>query len=157
MHPDGMNPGFFQSYWDIVGEDVTTACLNYLNNRSLPEELNTTSIVLIPKKANPKKISDLRPIALCNVLNKIVSKAITNCLKAILPLAVSEYQSAFIPGRLITDNIMIAFVVCHHLKRKWQGKVGMSALKIDMSKACDRVEWTVLQNMMLNLDSMHVG
>ena len=113
---DGMNPGFSQSYWDIVGGDVTTVCLTYLNNRSLIEELNTTSIVLISKKGNPEKISDLRPIALRNVLYKIVSKAIANRLKAILPSVVSEFQSAFILGRLITDNIMIAFEVCHHLK-----------------------------------------
>ena len=107
--PDGMNPGFYQSYWDVVGGDITTACLSYLNKNLLPDDLNTTTIVLIPKKGSPKKISDLRSIALCKALYKIVSKAIANQLKVILPSVTSKYQSAFILGRLITDNIMIAF------------------------------------------------
>ena len=109
LGPDGMNIGFYQSYWDVVGGDITTACLSYLNNNLLPEDLNTTSIVLIPKKENPEKISDLRSITLCKALYMIVSKAIANRLKVILPSVTSKSQSAFIPGRLITDNIMIVF------------------------------------------------
>ena len=116
-----MNPGFYQSYWDVVGGDVTTACLSYLNNNLLPKDLNTTSIVLIPTNGNLEKIFDLRPIALCNMLYRIVSKAISNRFKAILPSVILESQSAFILGRLITDNIMIAFKVCHYLK--WKGQV----------------------------------
>ena len=70
-----------------------------------------------------------------------VSKVIANRLKSILPIVISESQNAFILGRLITDNIMIAFELCHHLKRKSLGKYGSMALKIDMLKAYDRVEW----------------
>ena len=67
--PDGMNPGFFQSYWDVVGEHVTKACLEVLKYKSLSKEWNETWIMLIPpKKKRLEKISDLRPISLCNVL-----------------------------------------------------------------------------------------
>ena len=75
---DGMNPGFYQSYWDVVGGDIMMACLSYLNNNLLPEDLYTASIFPIPKKGNSKKNSDLRSIALCIALYKIVSKAIAN-------------------------------------------------------------------------------
>lgn len=72
--PDGMNPAFFQNYWDITGRHVISSCLNFLNNGFLPVHLNDTSLVLISKKKNPEFMTDLRPISLCNVLYKIISK-----------------------------------------------------------------------------------
>ena len=101
---------------------------------------NEHVIVLIPKKSKPESLSDMRPIALCNVLYKIVAKMLSNRMKTVLGSVVSESQSAFIPGRAITDNILISSEIMHFLKRKRQGKVGATALKIDMSKAYDRIE-----------------
>ncbi|KAK6140574.1 hypothetical protein DH2020_025681 [Rehmannia glutinosa] len=100
---------------------------------------------------NPETVSDLRPIALCNVIYKVVSKLLANRLKHILPEVISEHQSAFVPQRLILDNIMIAFEINHFLKRKRQCKHGVAALKIDMSKAYDRIEWPYLKAMLLKL------
>ena len=154
MHPDkapgpnGMNPGFYQQFWDIVGEDVTNACLHNLNNAFIPSGLNSTIIVLVPKTKKPVKMTELRPIALCNVIYKIMAKAIANRLKKILPMIISESQSAFVEGRSIMDNILVAFEVNHYLKRKTQGRKGVAALKIDMSKAYDRIEWLFLRRMM---------
>ncbi|KAM6593181.1 hypothetical protein CsatA_000884 [Cannabis sativa] len=149
--PDGMTPAFYQKCWHIVGKDVIKQVRSFFLFGSLPEGLNHTNIVLIPKKKNPSHMSDLRPIALCNVLYKVCSKVLANRLKVALPLVISDNQSAFIPGRLITDNIMISFEVMHYLKRKRLGKEGYMAIKLDMSKAYDRVEWSFLCDMMLKM------
>ena len=149
--PDGMNPAFYQKFWHIVGEDVVMACLTVIKDCSFPEGLNDTSIVLIPKKQRPECLSDMRPIALCNVLYKIISKMLANRMKLVLDLIISDSQSAFIPGRAITDNVIISAEIMHFLKRNRQGKNGVAALKIDMSKAYDRIEWSYLQAMMLKL------
>ena len=81
---------------------------------------------------------------------KLIAKVLVNCLKMILPYVVSDSQSAFLSGRLITDNVSVAFETLHYLKRKTQGKLGFMALKLDMSKAYDRVEWEFLRRAMLH-------
>jgi hypothetical protein len=115
------------------------------------KELNFTYIALIPKIKNPTNVTDFRPISLCNVLYKIISKVLANRLKKILPHILSPYQSAFIPGRLITDNILAAYESLHTIHSKMYGKIGFMAIKIDMSKAYDRVEWRFLEAVMEKL------
>ncbi|KAM6557117.1 hypothetical protein CsatB_004136 [Cannabis sativa] len=149
--PDGMTPGFYQKYWDVVGVDVISQVVDFFETCSFPADLNRTNIVLIPKKKHVTTMSELRPISLCNVAYKVVSKVLANRLKPLLPCVISENQSAFIAGRLISDNIMIAFEVMHYLKRKRKGKTGFMALKLDLSKAYDRIEWGFLKAMMLRM------
>ncbi|XP_031090858.1 uncharacterized protein LOC115995850 [Ipomoea triloba] len=103
MHPDkspgfdGLNPRFFQSYWDILGESIVQLCNEFLRSGKLPKGLNTTQIVLIPKKSAPETMADLRPIALCTVAYKILAKAMANKIKILLEDIISNNQSAFVP------------------------------------------------------------
>ena len=96
-------------------------------------------------------MADFRPISLCNVIYKIISKVLANRLKLILPKIISPTQSAFIPGRLIADNVLVAYETSHamHIRRK--GKKGALALKLDVSKAYDKLEWSFLKGMMIKL------
>lgn len=96
-------------------------------------------------------MGDLRCIALCNVVYKIIVKVMANHLKLLLDSIIVENQSAFVPERLMTDNIMIAFEIQHCLKCKTQGKDGYAAMKLDMSKAYDHIEWPLLRAIMLKL------
>ncbi|XP_062102876.1 uncharacterized protein LOC133813856 [Humulus lupulus] len=143
--PDGMSPGFYQKFWPIVGQDVIHEMKKFWQTETFDAQLPLTNIVLVPKKKRPMSMLDLRPISLCNVLYKIMSKVLANRLKQVIDCVISEAQSAFIPGRLITDNIMISYEIMHYLKRKTTGKKGYMALKLDMSKAYDRVEWGYLK------------
>ena len=86
-----------------------------------------------------------------NVLYKIVAKVVANRLKILLPKLISEHQSAFISGRLIIDNILIAHETLHHLKSKRSSRMGYMALKLDMRKAYDRVEWVFLEKIILKM------
>ncbi|XP_019157243.1 PREDICTED: uncharacterized protein LOC109153826 [Ipomoea nil] len=132
-------------------EDVTEFFLGCLETGQFPSELNTTNIVLIPKKKVPELVSDLRPIALCNVVYKVMAKMLANRMKNLLKHIVSKSESAFLPGRLITDNILVAAEVRHYLRRKTTGEVGWAALKLDMAKAYDKMEWEFLNRMLLGL------
>lgn len=150
--PDGMTPAFYQRHWHIVGKDVVHLVRRFFEDGQMPQGLNDTNVVLIPKKKCPMNIGDVRPISLCNVLVKVITKVMVNCMKGFLQGVVSENQSAFIPGRLISDNILVSYEVMHHLKRKKRGKEGCMALKLDLSKAYDRVGWRYLQEIMLKMD-----
>ena len=94
---------------------------------------------------------EFRPISLCNVIYKIISKVLANRLKPIINDIISKSQSAFIANRLITDNVLIAFESLHHMKTNCTGRTGFMALKLDMSKAYDRVEWCFLENFLLKM------
>ena len=145
--PDEMPPLFYQHYWSTIGNDVTQSVLHFLNSACLPENLNHTIITLIPKKNSPEYASDFRPINLCNVLYKIFSKVLANRIKKILPKIISEHQSAFTKSRLIFDNILVAFESLHSMQ-KHVGKEDYMAIKLDMSKAYDMVEWSYLESVM---------
>ena len=113
--PDGMSAFFFQKYWDIVGSNVLNMALNVLNYGMSLDVINKTNIALIPKTNNPKRMTDFRPISLCNVIYKLISKTLANRLKTFLPLIITENQSAFTIDRLITDNVLIAYELMHYL------------------------------------------
>ena len=100
---------------------VTKTILDFLNFGISPPNFNETHITLVLKIKEPKKITDYRPISLCNVVYKISLKAIANRLKQILPLIISDIQSAFVHGRLITDNVLVAFETMHHISQKKGG------------------------------------
>lgn len=146
MHPDkspgidGLNPCFFQTYWNVVGDDVVRCCQNFMATGELPCDVNKTIVCLIPKTKQPQKMTDLRPISLCNVLIRIVSKVMANRLKDCLAMLISDKQSAFVEGRLLTDNALVAFELNHYIRRKRQGANGVVGFKIDVSKAYDRLE-----------------
>ena len=140
LGPDGMNALFFQKYWHIVGNNAIDAVLGFLESSHMVPGINATNIVLILKVKCPKKMSDFCPISLCNVIYKIISKVLANRLKLILPQIISPTQSAFVPGRLITDNVLLAYEILHTMHSRKKGKAGSLALKLDVSKAYDRVE-----------------
>jgi hypothetical protein len=123
---------------------------SFLGGAEIPEGFCDSVIVLIPKVTSAKHLSKFRPISLCNVLYKIASKVVANRLKIFLPDIVSEFQSAFVPGRLIIDSALIAFE-CLQTVRRQKSKSPFFALKIDMMKAYDRVEWCYLHGCLSKL------
>ena len=125
--------------------------LDYLNSGVMGPDVNHTNIVLIPKIKTPERMSEFRPISLCNVLYKIIFKVLANRLKQILPSVISSTQSAFVPGRLIIDNVLVAYEVLHFMHSRKTGKKGSLALKLDINKAYDRVKWGFLQCIMTKL------
>ena len=82
---DGMPPLFYQSYWSLVGSDVSTTILHYLNSSISPQTLFHSFITLIPKVKDPKYVTEFRPISLSNVLYRIFAKVLTNRLQDIMP------------------------------------------------------------------------
>uniref|UniRef100_A0A803QQ56 Reverse transcriptase domain-containing protein n=1 Tax=Cannabis sativa TaxID=3483 RepID=A0A803QQ56_CANSA len=107
--PDGMTPAFYQRCWNIVKKDVVNVVQSFFDTGVFDEACSDANVVLIPKKKGPETMKDLRPIALCNVLYKIVTKVMTNRMKPFVDSIVADSQSAFIPGWLISDNIMVSF------------------------------------------------
>lgn len=141
--PDGMTPIFFKNFWSIVGNDLTLAIQDFFIHGRLTKAVNHTFIALIPKRLAANRLEHFRPISLCSVVYKIITKIISTRLKPVLGSIIHPNQTAFIPGRSIVDNCIINQEVMHYLQTK-KGNWGFMAVKIDMAKAYDMVEWPVL-------------
>ncbi|KAH9782560.1 reverse transcriptase domain-containing protein [Citrus sinensis] len=148
LGPDGLPAAFYQKHWKEVKEGVLTTCLHILNNQGTLAPLNYTYIAMIPKKGKPRKVTDFRPISLYNVIYKIVAKSVANRFKQILHQIISPMQSAFIPDRLITDNVIVGYECLHKIRHCKGRKNGLVALKLDVSKAYDRLEWSFIEQTM---------
>ncbi|XP_075499183.1 uncharacterized protein LOC142537561 [Primulina tabacum] len=140
--PDGFSSAFFQHCWEIVHQDVFDAVLDFFRGSPLPQGFTATTITLIPKVAGAHAWSDFRPISLCNVTNKIISKLLYSRLRVVAERLISPNQSGFVPGRMISDNILLAQELTHSLTLPTRG--GNVILKLDMAKAYDRVQWPFL-------------
>ncbi|KAA3453866.1 reverse transcriptase [Gossypium australe] len=137
---DGFHALFFQSQWDILGNDVCQWVKSVFEGNPIEPKLNNTLIVLIPKKGNPEDFSHFCPISLCSVLYKLVMKVIANRFKVIFPKLISQEQASFVAGRNIFDNIILAQEVIHSMRCNRKGRKWM-AVKLDLEKAYDRVSW----------------
>ena len=120
------------------------AVTTFFNIGKLLREVNRSFIVLIPKVQNPTSVNHFRPISLCNVVYKTISKILVSRLRPLLYKLISPCQSAFIPGRWIAENEIIVQELLHCFRQR-KVKNGLMAVKLDLQKAYDRVNWSFLK------------
>ncbi|KAL0294090.1 UNVERIFIED_CONTAM: hypothetical protein Sradi_6903600 [Sesamum radiatum] len=140
--PDGFSSGFFKATWAVTGEDVCRAVMEFFNNGSLLKQLNTTLITLIPKVQLPTKVGDFRPISCCNVVYKLITKIMVKRMQLVLEKLVDNCQNAFVPGRSISDNILLAQELLSGYNQKKLPP--RCTIKVDLQKAYDMVNWDYL-------------
>ena len=145
--PDGLTC-FFKSFGTWSNIKSFLKFKNFFSTGILPVTWNHKNLCLIPKIPAPNKMTDMRPISVCSVLYKIVSKILVNRLKRHLPNIISPTQAAFVSERIITNNIMIAHEVVHSLHSHPEISKSFMLLKTDLSKAYDRLEWPFLEGIL---------
>lgn len=143
-----INKGFFQAFWYVVGPTTIRMVQRFMDEGFLDERINVTNLCLILKKHKPEKLSEFRPISLCNTAYKIISKVLSKRLKRILPEIVFKNHATFIKGKLISDNILMAHEEIHALRIRELVSSDFIVIKIDMIKAYDRLEWAFLEKAM---------
>ncbi|KAG7551702.1 Ribonuclease H domain [Arabidopsis thaliana x Arabidopsis arenosa] len=146
--PDDFQPVFYQKCWETVGESVTRFVLGFFETGELPQSTNDALLVLIAKVAKPDRITQFRPVSLCNVLFKIITKMMVIRLKSVISKLIGPAQASFIPGRLSIDNIVVVQEAVHSMRRK-KGRKGWMLLKLDLEKAYDRIRWDFLEETLL--------
>lgn len=139
--PDGMTTFFYQKLWHIVGPQVVDMIQGFMSSSDMDPKINEVNICLISKTEIPRTMKEFRPISLCNVSYKIISKVLCHRLKRILPSLVSKTQSTFVAGCVISNNILLAQEAFHALSTKDKCKSEFVSIKTDMSKAYNKVEW----------------
>lgn len=142
--PDGYTIEFYKSAWPIIGSEFAIAVKAFFEKGFLPKGVNTTILTLIPKVTGARKMKDYRPISCCNVLYKVISKIIANRLKKLLPDFISLNQSAFVKDRLLIENLLLATELVKDYHKDTVSR--RCAIKVDISKAFDSVQWPFLIN-----------
>lgn len=149
LEVDGFPTLFFKKCWNIVGVKVTSYCIEFFNEDKDIEPLNSFNIMLILKIPHPTNMVNFHLISLCNVLYKVIAKAVANRHQHVFDCCNDSSQSAFVPGCLISNNVLLAYQIMHTLRQKRNRRKGYMALKLDMSKEYDRVEWFFLKKKMM--------
>ena len=142
--PDGFHPIFFQKFWHIVGDSITAYLEEIFQKRTIPQKFNETLVCLIPKVGKPELIQQFRLIGLCNTIYKAITKVLVNRLKPYLNDVVHPLQGSFVPGRKVSDNVILVQEIIHSMTLS-RSKIGIMAIKIDLEKAYDRLEWSFIR------------
>lgn len=149
--PDGLNGHFYQSSWEEVRIHLVNMVKGFFKAEEDIAALNMTNLVLNLKIEHPESVNHYRPISLCNFSYKIIAKILADRLKQVLDSCISDQQCAFIPNRLIQDNSIIVHKAFHYLKNKKSGTKYELALKMDLNKAYDRLEWNFLEGVLTRM------
>ena len=149
--PDGFTGLFFQTCWNIVGDDLFNMVWDFLRGVDLPRYITHTHLVLLPKKKEVQTFSDMRPISLSNFVNKVISRVVHERMVHLLPDLISQNQAGFVRGRSIVENILLTQEIITDIRlRTNKGKkngnviVPNVVMKLDMTKAYDRLSWLFL-------------
>ena len=136
--PDGIPVFFYIECWTKVGPDFMATIEEFRARRRNMDRLNRAYIVLIPKVQGAEQTRDFRPISLSNSIYLIIAKVLANRLRAVLPSIISPFQSAFLPGRQMSESIVLAEEIVAAWRRS--GTKGIMR-KVDFSKAYDTLDW----------------
>lgn len=153
--PEGFPARFYQRNWSTLKKQVTHAVKLFFGTGEMPSNANHIAIVIIPKVDQPAELKEFRPTSLCSVLYKVVAKCLVHCSRPILGEIISVNQSAFVPGRLITDNALVAFECFHLFEHNKNQSKNFCAYKLDLPKVYDRVDWSFLRRAMQGLGFAH--
>jgi hypothetical protein len=121
--------------WHIVGEDVINVVNSFFQTRRIFKEMNATTISLIPKVANPTRLTDFRPISCCNTVYKCITKILAGRIKVVLPFLVGPYHAAFVSGRRINILFSQELIKGYHKNKR----TARCAMKVDLMKAYNSV------------------
>lgn len=149
--PDGIQALFFKNFWEYVGPSVVDLVAKAFENSKMPKGINDSFLALILKTDPPSKCKDFRPIGLCNTIYKILTKVIANRIKPFLSNLIHPSQTSFIPGRVIHENVIIAKEMAHFFK-KCGKKKNVMAIKVDLSKAYNSLEWGFIRETLLGFN-----
>ena len=155
--PDGYSAEFFTGCWSVIGPEVTETVNEFFLSGRLLKQWNSTTLILIPKSPNAARTTEFRPISCLNTVYKVISKLLASRLQGLLPLVISPFQSAFMPGRLLAENVLLATEVVQGYNRKNIAPRAM--LKVDIRKAFDSVNWDFILSALraLNIPEKFVG
>jgi exonuclease III len=144
--PDGFTSDFFHYCWPMIRTEVWEILEDSRITGKVLRAFNATFLALIPKEGQANRPKQYRPIALCNVIYKLLTKVIARRLKPILPTIISPEQSGYVEGRQILDSIILAHEVIHSLQKT---KTPGMLLKLDISKAFDKLSWEYMKAMLI--------
>ena len=148
--PDGFPMEFYKAAWSIIGHDFVAAVQSFFLYIFLPRSVNATLLSLVPKTTTAERMADFRPIACCNVIYKVISRIIAKRLKATLSEAIELNQCAFVEGRLILENVLLATELVKDYRKDTVST--RAAIKLDIKKAFDSVQWSFIE---ATLRAMH--
>ena len=143
--PDGFTSNFFHHFWDLVKEEVLEIVEEFKNKRGVLKSFNTNFISLVPKEVGADRLDKFRPIDLCNVIYKIISKVIINRLKPLLPKLISSKKLGFVERRHILDGVILVHEMLHSLK---SSRTPGMMIKLDIVKAYDKLSWQYINKML---------
>ncbi|KAI0510599.1 hypothetical protein KFK09_011207 [Dendrobium nobile] len=106
--PDGFTFHFYRATWNVIHNQLFKAVSSFFSTGYMPNQVKATAIALIPKQPHATNVKDYRPIALCNVIYKIIAKILANRMKLVMPIIINPSQGGFIHKRIISDNILLA-------------------------------------------------
>lgn len=148
--PDGFMAEFFKKMWPAIGMEFLDAVSEFFSSGRILTQWNSTTITLVPKKQTAERITVFRPISCCNVLYKVISKLLARRLERILPYWISPFQSAFVKGRLLLENVLLATELVKGYEQQNVSKRGV--LKVDLRKTFDTVGWNYILEVMVVAD-----